>query len=117
MKFQMGGSYEKHIKGIEDYIESLKNRLAFMQERLDNYNKDEHIQSLNNQIEEMNKRSIHVMSEQESKDAKEFQTKHYESCNQGAVEYILMGTGIGTGVSVRCRKCNTEKNITDYSRW
>lgn len=35
----------------------------------------------------------------------------------GHISYIFTPTSIGTGVSIKCELCDTEKNITDYDCW
>lgn len=63
------------------------------------------------------------LSENEIKDANEFEEKHFECARKcptaigGHITYKFTPTSLGTGVSVKCNLCGEEKNITDYDLW
>jgi hypothetical protein len=66
------------------------------------------------------------LDEVEEEKAKSFIIKHLESCgvfNQHGFplgplfSYIFTSSGIGTGISIRCSKCEEIENITNYDKW
>lgn len=98
------------------YLKSLTRENDGLRKRLQTFNKEEEIQKLQNELDRMRLYSLHIMSEKEHEDARTFSKYHYETCNSN-IQYILEGTGIGTGIVVVCKKCKTEKDITDVSGW
>jgi hypothetical protein len=108
-----------HVKMLSDlsaYIENLILSNEELRTKLNDWNKDEEIQKLKGEIDEIRRNNIHLLSSTEKKDAQEFSEKHYYSC-KGNTSYTFVGTGIGTSIKVRCTKCNKEKDITDISNW
>lgn len=115
-KFIGGFDINQHLIDLAEYIQDCENKTERARKRLEEYNKDEEIQKLNNEIERLNKLSIGRFSEQEYKDYREFAEQHYNSC-KGNTKIILTGTGIGDAIECQCTKCNEIKDITDYKSW
>ena len=108
--------HDKILRELSVYIEDLIERKNNLKDKLDNYSKADEIKRLEDKIQFYISNSIHIMSDKESIDAKTFSTEHYESCKSN-IQYILEGTGIGTAVSVKCKKCGAVKNVTDFESW
>lgn len=117
MKFNfLEKNRNKVLADLTLFIDNLINERNALSERLAEYKKEEEVAKLleaNNKLRIM---SLHFMSEQEQKDAREFSSEHYNSCKSN-VQYIVEGTGIGDVITVKCKKCGKEKNITDYDCW
>ena len=111
-------SHEKILEELEQYITDLVDSNEKLKEQLNNYNKDEEIQRLKDEVLNLRRNSIHIMTEKEKMAAELFSTEHYYSCkSQLGVDYILTGTGIGTAIKIKCNKCKVEKDITDFENW
>lgn len=109
-------THKKLLGNLDYYIDNLLKSNQELREQLSNYNKEDEIEKLKRQISEIQKYSVHIMSEKENDDAKVFRDEHYNSCKSN-ITYTLEGTGIGTAISVKCKGCNTVKNITDVDNW
>jgi antirestriction protein len=107
---------EKALGELNKFIDNLMDTNTYLVNKLENYNRDEEIANLMRANERLRTNSLHILSEQEEADAKAFREEHWNNC-KGNTRYILEGTGIGTGVTVQCTKCNRTKNITDTSNW
>lgn len=111
---QMNG--EKLMKELQGYVDTINQQNGVLQERLRTYNKDEEIHKLREEIAELRRNSLLIMSDKEKEAAKTFSEEHYIKCH-GNVEYNLVGTGIGTVVKIKCQKCNLQQDITDIDAW
>lgn len=106
------------IKTITDYIDQLEQDTQRLQDKVSSFNKDEEIQR-NKDIAVHNlNHSLLQLSDLEHERIKAFKHKHYKECgNSGDYEYRLVGTGIGTVITVKCPKCMSAENVTDSSSW
>lgn len=107
---------EKVMKSLEEYIDGLIRDKNLYKEKVETFNKEVEIKKLKEEINEIRKNSLIILSEKESKDRKAFSEEHFKSCKSNVI-YILEGTGIGMGISVKCKKCGVEKDITDVDNW
>ena len=57
-----------------------------------------------------------VLSKKENTKASKFIEKH-SACYSVIVIKLEKENGIGRGVTIKCKKCKTKKNITDYDSW
>jgi hypothetical protein len=57
-------------------------------------------------------------SPKEAKGIASFNKKH-TACQEthGVVEIVLVQTGIGVAVHLRCTECGVEEDATDFSTW
>lgn len=108
--------HEKLLSDLNLYINDLISINEKLRKQLKDFNKDDEIQKLKEQLGIFRTNSIHVMSDKENESAKKFSSQHYNSCKSN-IQYILEGNGIGTGITVKCKKCLTEENITDIDNW
>lgn len=106
----------KLLKELADYLKYQDEQILEYKDKLENYNKDKEIQKLQNEIREIKRKSLRILSDKELKDIEEFNHKHYNSCKSGT-RLILEGSEIGTGIDIQCRICNEKKDITDYDIW
>lgn len=103
---------------LTDYVVEVESERDRATERLREFKKDIEIQELKDELEEIRRRSVCIMTENESKAQREFSEEHYTKCNSKlGTSLILTGTGIGTAIEIRCNKCGEIKNITDYECW
>lgn len=66
---------------------------------------------------------VFTLNEKESAKHNKF-TKKHSKCNDRTdtigtshIETIFVATGLGYIISVKCKKCGKEKDITDYDMW
>ena len=57
------------------------------------------------------------MSDLEAARASKFISKHYHKGISDNICYIIHSGHIGDGLSIKCKKCNKKKDITDYGCW
>lgn len=115
MKIRSMG-YKGLMENLEMFIVDLMNQNERLQLKLDNYNKDEEIQKLKNELDNLRNNSLYNMSEKEKQSVKVFVEEHASLC-RGAVQYQVIGSGIGYTLNVHCLKCKVSKAVTDYSQW
>lgn len=101
---------------LNTYITQLHNSNDSLRKKIQEFNKEEEILKLQNEMQKMREHSVAILSEQEIEDARVFRDAHYESC-KGNTIYIVEGTGIGDSITVKCNRCGTEKNISDVTNW
>ena len=132
------GIYDKEHKWrtIEDFdsaIEKLKTSYEYMQEEvkemqetLNNWNKDEEIQKLEEEKEYIaNHCLLGGLSDKEITAIKDFKDKHYKMCcSNGRYKskgntwrYEISGTGIGHIIRIQCPECSEIEDITDIDNW
>ena len=104
---EVQGEYNRQVELVD-----------YFREKYQGFCKDEEIQKLERQVDELRRYSLHVMSEKEHTENAAFQAEHYMKCKNGnRFQYELIGTGIGTVLYVRCPVCGEQKNITDLNSW
>lgn len=107
---------EKILSNLETFVDKVIDERNSLNEKLQSYNKDERISELLKANEELRLNSVHILSKHEKDEFKKFTKLHRKSCENG-VRFIISSDNIGTDVTVQCKKCELEKNITDYSNW
>lgn len=108
---------EKTLSNMNDFVQKLIDDNASLREKIREFKQEEEIKALQEEIDRLRSGSLAILTEKESQDAKAFSKEHYETCENFYMEYILVGTGIGTAISVKCKTCKKEKNITDMDNW
>ena len=115
-------------KKIEDTLDLLKKQIDLLQKDKEDYKKDyinakqevykdEVIERLNKELERYRENSLQVLSDKEMSQFREFKYSHYKTCGTSDVWVLLSPTGIGTGITLKCPKCEKELNITDINHW
>ena len=115
-------------KKIEDTLVLLKKQIDLLQKDKEDYRKDyinakqevykdEVIERLNKELERYRNNSLQVLSDKEISQFREFKHSHYKSCRTNDVWVLLSPTGIGTGITLKCPKCEKELDITDIDHW
>ncbi|MDE1407087.1 hypothetical protein [Bacillus licheniformis] len=107
---------DKLMSELNTFIDDLIDHKDYLSEQVKNFNAEEKVAKALKEVEEVKRASLYVMNDQENRDAEEFIEKHCNSCKSN-IQYILEGTGMGTVISIKCKKCNEVKNITDDSNW
>lgn len=108
--------YKKILEEIELYIQDLMEYKDDLKDKLEQFNKEDELKKLNEELNHVHQHSLHILSKKEKDEATKFRSEHYQSCNSN-IQYILEETGIGATVSVKCKNCNVIKNITDVDNW
>ena len=97
-----------------------------MRETLNEWNKDEEIQKLEEEKEYItNHCLLGGLSDKEIAAIKEFKNKHYKTCcgngkykSKGNTwRYEISGTGIGHMIRIQCVECNEWLDVTDIDNW
>jgi hypothetical protein len=104
------------FKDLNEYVENLIDKNNILREQLNDWNKDDEIQKLNDQYESVLTHSVHIMNDKEFSELKAFRQDHYKACKSGTKE-IITHNAIGSCITVVCHKCGDEKNITDVNNW
>jgi hypothetical protein len=110
---------DDHVKLLDNlsaYINNLTSQNEYLQEKLNNFRKDDEIQKLEEENKQLRSNSLTVFTDKQRVDAREFSQEHYKKCKSNII-YIVEGTGLGESVQVQCKKCKEIKNITDISNW
>ena len=103
---------------LKNAVNQLKADNKSLHIRLQEYNKDEEIQKLEQEIRNLCNRSLLFFSEKEYQEWRKFLEHHSSHCGtQGHCIYDLCGTGIGTVIKLKCPICGEEVDITDYDCW
>lgn len=117
-KFQSGDEFKKSVENMIDYINFCTEEVEKYKKKLNEYNKDEEIQKLNNKILKLKEHSLFDMTDRELAEEKAFRARHYKNCKNGSTfVYELTGTGIGTCIKITCPVCKKSKDITDVTGW
>jgi hypothetical protein len=123
--FHWSKDMDKILEDLKDEYRYMEKQVDLMRQRLIDWNKDETIQKLEKEKDDLYKHSLLQLSDKELKDIREFQDKHYETCcgngkykSKGNTwRYEISGTGIGHIIKVQCPECNTWLDITDIDSW
>lgn len=115
-------SFEKHLNEIKSMYEGvldLKSEYASQAKKLrDEYDKDEDVKRLKDEIEEIKKNSIYIGTNKEREAITNFRKEHYVKClNRSKFTYTLTGTGIGTNIEIKCPVCGEARDVSDYESW
>lgn len=85
------------------------------------YDKDEEVSKLKQELEDLRNRAYLVLNENEQKALKEFSRLHYDKCykkHKGRTTHIeFYGTGIGDVIIAKCPCCGDAKDISDVDSW
>ena len=103
---------------LKNAVNQLKADNKSLHIRLQEYNKDEEIQKLEQEIRNLCNRSLLFFSDKEYQEWRKFLEYHSSHCGtNGRCIYDLCGTGIGTVIKLKCPICGEEADITDYDCW
>lgn len=111
-------SFEDLLLSMKDKYEKLNKECEALRETLNAYNKEDEVRKRDEQIRELQERSLYIFSEEESRNDKDFRKAHGHSYESGVgLNYRIAWTGIGSCVTVTCPFCRKSKDITDISAW
>ena len=118
----MNKFFKMNFKKLLSDIEVEYNRQArtaeMLQERLDQFRRDEEIQKLEAEILELRRLSLLILSPAERNRVDAFRTHHWKKCdNPNAFRYEIHGTGIGACISITCPRCGETEDVTDIDSW
>lgn len=110
----------EEAKGQHRHLEEQYERLRKEYEK---YSKEAEIRRLTEQCNDIRRRALVVLSQNERDAIEGFKKIHYErhaphtKASGSTYIYTLTGTGIGTAISIKCPECGEEKDVTDFSNW
>lgn len=108
----------KLLEEVQEEYSRQVSAAEYFREKYTGFCKDEEIQKLKGNVDELRRYSLHTLSETEYEENSSFRAEHYVKCKNGnRFQYELIGAGIGTIVYVRCPVCGEQKNITDLNSW
>lgn len=116
LKKLLNNEHTKLLNKLQSYIDNLIAQNNNLRDKLNQWNRDDRIQELEEEISRMRQYSILILNEKEYDDLRQFRRDHYESC-KGSTRETVYHSGIGSGVVVKCSMCNKENDITDASAW
>ena len=132
-KRNMDEMWEKAIlrgKDVKKILQELSDEIELMQEDhndlVESYRKlkdekfkDEEIKRLKEELDFYQRNTLVTLSDKQRENARRFQKEHYENCETGMIsfKYIIIPTGIGNVVEIRCPKCGEILDLTDYDLW
>ena len=110
---------------LKDLYEYYKDEAETCNKQVNEWNKDEEIQKLKNEVKYIRRHSLLQMSDKEVQAEKAFREEHYKKCalplnskiKGNTYIYTLTGTGLGTGIEIQCPICGEKKDITDIDSW
>ena len=105
--------HEQKIIDIIEYINYLELKNETLAEKLQDYNKDEDIKQLQNEIMNVRKRAFWLRTEADMQILDSTFIEHSLQCKSRNYYYELHPTGIGNVVYFKCKSCGYEKCITD----
>ena len=109
---------EKLLGSVQAEYDRQVSVAEYFRKQCEEFRKDDEIKSLQKQLDRTRRLSLHVMDEAEYEADKEFREWHYQNCRNGSTfQYELIGTGIGTAISVICPRCGERKDITSFANW
>ena len=112
------------LRDMDVMLEQVKKQYKFMEKsladakkELNEWNKDAEIQAMQEEVNQVRRNSLYVMTDKEHKAIEAFRGKHYISCKSSAYQYELAGTGIGTIIKIKCPVCGEQEDVTDLESW
>lgn len=106
---------EKYAE-LGEELNSLVAYIGAQEKKIRNFNQEENVRHLREQIEDAYNHSIHVLSDNELKSLTAFKETHHGKCsNHGRYIFDIEQTGGISLIRVQCPFCQEEVNITDFS--
>lgn len=111
-------NFKKLLSDIEVEYNRQARTVEMLQERLDQFRRDEEIQKLEAEIQELRKLSLLILSPVERDRVDAFRTHHWKKCdNPNTFQYEIHGTGIGACILITCPQCGATEGVTDIDSW
>lgn len=107
----------KCFEEVDDYIRYIEDLAAERLKTINEYNKDEEISKLKDEISNLKRKSIGFMSEKEYDMYREFVREHNKKCKKPNIEFRVSGTSLGSIIKCSCLCCGETIDITDISSW
>lgn len=106
--------FEELMKQLSESYYDMERSYRAAREQVREWNKDEEIKKLKNEITHYRKHSLLQLTDKSKEKLDAFTLKHIHS---HTFIYEITGTGIGSIVKVSCDKCGEEIDITDAESW
>jgi len=124
MSVKLLNDFSDLIQQVTESYEETKNQLDYWKQKYKEYDRDDNVSSLKEQIDDIRSRSLLIFSKKESERDKAFRRAHYDmhECDKNKATgntyvYTLTGAGIGTIINITCPICGQSKDITDIESW
>lgn len=101
---------ENYNKYLEDVIVDLRKEVK----KLKNFNKDEEIEKLKKEIEDLEEQSVYVLTKSQKEKMEKFRHEHYKMTGHNYYQVVLRPNEIFTKVVIQCDKCDEELDLTIY---
>lgn len=115
---------DRAVDKIKEIVDELEHENEELTERLRTFDEAEEIKKRDEEITDLYRRSLLVMSDKELHSEREFRSKHYAIHNGGKFKsigntyiYTISGTGLGATIKIKCPVYGEEADITDYGSW
>lgn len=116
--------FDRTIEEMKESYHNMEKSCEDAYKKLREWNKDEEIQKLRDEISELRKNSLLMLSDSERDAIQDFKRKHYdmhsEQYQKGAGStyiYRISGTGFGHCITIECPLCHGLLDATDTSVW
>ena len=111
-------NFKKLLSDLEIEYDRQARTVEMLQERLNQFSRDEEIQKLETEIQELRRLSLLILSSVERNRVDAFRAHHWKKCdNPNAFRYEIHGTGIGACISITCPRCGETEDVTDINSW
>lgn len=117
-------NFDKLLDKAKEQYNFEKNRADRLSKELQEFNEEERIRKKNEELTDLRRRSLHILSDKERQALDAFQHEHYERhkdshprTSGSSFTYKITGVGIGTIIEVTCPICGESQDITDTSSW
>lgn len=106
--------FDELMKQLSESYHDMERSCRAAREQVREWNKDEEIKKLKNEIAYCRKHSLLQLTDKSKEKLDAFTLKHIHS---HTFIYEITGTGIGSIVKVSCDKCGETIDITDAESW
>lgn len=105
---------QKAIELLQEYFKQQQNTIERLHSTINNFNGDERVKEAEIQLLQLRHNSLCILSDSEREKVNKWHASHKETgCKGKYYEYILSPTGIGMGITMRCKRCGYTENIND----
>lgn len=105
------------ISDLENYNNYLENTIDDLEKevnRLEKYNKDEEIEKYKKQIEELEEQSIYILDKSQKEKMENFTHEHHKVTGHNYYQIIISPNEIFTNIVIQCTDCDEELDLTIY---
>lgn len=106
--------FQRYAQELNKMYSELYDANRRLSDKLLNYDKDSEIAKLKDEIKDIRKHSLAILSESELKSLNTFQECHREKCkNSGDWDYQFSDSSLGSAITVICPLCGESLDIVE----